>query len=299
MSLRKLLPLVAPLGALPLAAQQFTLDSGAITSGNIWTDGVEIADVDADGDNDILFANGSSYGGGGSQPQHLFLNDGSGSFTPAHAQLGVANFNAKMVIAEDFDGDGDLDLMYSPEGPYPATNQVPRILINDGTGNFTNESATRMPATTMASFCVCAGDVDDDGDLDVVFTNGATFGGQPTQALLYLNDGNGFFTDATATNMPADTYNAQDVTLFDWQNNFRIDITLSGKGQTGKRGRLYTNTGGGNFTIQSVLDNLGTGNTYEIDWATSTATVTSTASSSPSRARTKASRTTTSARSPA
>jgi hypothetical protein len=267
MSLRRSLPLAAPLvlGALPLAAQQFTIDSSALPPGAIWTDGVEIADVDGDGDNDILFANGSTYSAGGAQPQQLFLNDGTGTFTAAHAQLGVANFNAKMVIAEDFDNDGDLDLMYSPEGPFPATTQIPRMLINDGTGNFTDESATRIPAITMASFCVCAGDVDDDGDLDVVFTNGATFGGVATQARLYLNDGNGFFADATAASMPADTYNAQDVTLFDWDNDFRVDIALSGKGASGKRSRLYRNVGG-TFQITSVIDNLGTGGTYEIDW---------------------------------
>jgi hypothetical protein len=265
MTLQPSIPLAALLAA-PLAAQQFTYDAAALPAQSIWTDGVEIVDVEGDGDNDILFANGSSYSSGGSQPQHLFLNDGSGTFADASAQLNVANFNAQMVIAEDFDADGDLDLVYAPEGAYPATTQVPRMLINDGTGNFTDQSATRIPAITMASFCVCAGDVDDDGDLDVVFTDGATFSGIASQARLYLNNGSGFFTDATATLMPVDTYNAQDTILFDWENDFDIDITLSGLGGTGKRARLYTNSGTGAFAVSPVLDNLGTSNTYEIDW---------------------------------
>ena len=267
MTLRRTLPLALTLGTAPLAAQQFVYDDPALPPGTIWTDGVELVDIEGDGDIDILFANGSTYGAGGAQPQELFLNDGTGNFTAAHSQLNVANFNAKMVIAEDFDGDGDLDLMYAPEGPYPATTQIPRMLINDGAGNFTDESNTRIPPITMASFCVCAGDVDDDGDLDVVFTDGATFFGQPTQARLYLNDGNGFFTDATGTNLPADTYNAQDVTLFDWELDFDIDIALSGKGATGKRSRLWRNLGGGTYGAVNVLNNLGTGQTYEIDWA--------------------------------
>ena len=266
MILRKSLPLAVSLAAAPLCAQQFTYDAGAMSSGAIWTDGVELVDIEGDGDIDILFANGSSYGAGGFQPQHLFLNDGTGSFSAAHGQLNVANFNAKMVIAEDFDGDGDLDLMYAPEGPFPATTQLPKMLINDGTGTFTDESNTRLPALTMASFCVCAGDVDDDGDLDVVFTDGATFGGVATQARLYLNDGSGFFTDATATNMPVDTYNAQDVTLFDYDGDFDLDIALSGKGAAGKRSRLYLNGGTGVFAAVNVLDNVGTNSTYEIDY---------------------------------
>src|SRR5688572_17008314 len=139
MTLPRLLPLLLPLGAASLTAQQFTYDATALPAQNIWTDGVEIVDIDDDQDNDILFANGSTYSSGGAQAQHLFLNNGLGSFTAAHGQLNVANFNAKMVIAEDFDGDDDLDLMYAPEGAFPATTQVPRMLINDGTGNFTDE----------------------------------------------------------------------------------------------------------------------------------------------------------------
>lgn len=246
-------------------AQQFVM-STPFAGSAVWTDGVAFADVDGDGDTDVLFANGSGYGSGGAQPQHLFLNNGNATFVAAHGNLNVANFNAKMVIAEDFDNDGDLDLMYAPEGPFPATTQRARMLINNGSGVFSDQSLTRLPNLTMASFCVCAGDVDDDGDLDVVFTNGATFGGVATQARLFENDGNGFFTDATAARMPVDTYNAQDVTLFDWDGDADIDIALSGKGASGKRGRLYLNDGTGVFTVSNVLNNLGTGATYEIDW---------------------------------
>ncbi len=266
MTPRLSLPL-AIVGLVPLAAaQQFTYDSSALPPGTIWTDGVELVDIEGDGDIDILFANGSTYGSGGAQPQQLFLNDGSANFSAAHGQLNVADFNAKMVIAEDFDNDGDLDLMYAPEGPFPSTTQVPRILMNDGTGTFTDESGTRLPAVTMASFCVCAGDVDDDGDLDVVFTDGATFGGVATQARLYINNGSGFFFNATEALLPADTYNAQDVTIFDWEGDFDLDIGLSGKGAVGKRSRLYLNDGSANFSISNVLDGLGSGGTYEIDW---------------------------------
>jgi len=274
MSLKhRVLPVLAlAAAALPAGAQQFLYDATALPAQNIWTDGVEIADVDGDGDNDILFANGSTYSSGGAQPQHLFLNDGAGNFSAAHANLAVANFNAKMVIAEDFDSDGDLDLMYAPEGAYPATTQVPRMLVNQGgaqagvEGTFVNESATRIPNITMASFCVAAGDVDDDGDLDVVFTDGGTFNGVASQARLYLNDGNGFFSDATASRMPVDTYNAQDAILLDYDGDFDIDIALSGKGAVGKRGRLYLNDGTGTFTVSNALNNLGTSATYEIDW---------------------------------
>jgi hypothetical protein len=271
-SIMKPFPAVASFAALvtfaPSAfAQQFVYNPAALPAQNVWTDGVVLVDVDGDGDRDIAFANGSAYGGtgtAGAQPQHLFLNNGAGVFSAAHAQLNVANFNAKMVIAEDFDLDGDPDLMYASG----STGSPPRILINNGSGTFSDQTATRIPvfAANPRSFCVCAGDVDDDGDLDVVVTDGGTFGGVASQAILLLNDGSGVFTNATTTHLPVDLYNAQDVTLFDFDADNDIDIALSGKGATGKRGRLYVNDGTGHFGIGTAMDAVGTSATYEIDW---------------------------------
>src|SRR5262245_7361390 len=113
---RILLSMAVLLCARLATAQTLVVNATALPANNVWTDGVAIADVDKDGDNDILFANGSAYGGTGAtgaQPQHLFLNDGTGTFSDASVKLAVANFNAKMVIAKDFDNDGLLDLVYS------------------------------------------------------------------------------------------------------------------------------------------------------------------------------------------
>jgi hypothetical protein len=256
---------LAPLAlfAAPLAAQQFVYNAAALPAQNVWTDGVEIADIDKDGDNDILFANGSAYGGAGAagaQPQHLFLNNGSGVFVAAHAQLNVANFNAKMVIAEDLDNDGDLDLAYASG----STGSTARILMNNGTGTFSDETLTRFPQTLFPrSFCICAGDVDNDGDLDLAINDGGTFGGIASQSRLYLNNGSGFFTDATATNLPVDLYNSQDITLIDFDNDLDLDYLQTGKGGAGKQARLWLNNGSGVFTIDSALNAVGTGGTYE------------------------------------
>jgi len=259
---------LAALAFSPMApAQQFVRDAAAIPAQTVWTDGVELVDVDADGDIDILFANGSSYGGTGtqgSQPQHLYKNNGSGVFSEAHAQLNVSNFNAKMVIAEDFDNDGDPDLFYASG----SQGFTPRILINNGSGVFANESGTRLPSFSPnpRSFGVAAGDIDDDGDMDVALSDGGTFGGIASQVKLLLNDGTGNFTDVTGAQLPADLYNCQDVTMLDFDGDFDIDICMSGKGGTGKRGRLYLNDGTGNFSINGAMNGLGSSATYEVDW---------------------------------
>jgi len=246
--------------------QQFNRVASALPAQTIWTDGVELVDVDADGDIDILFANGSAYGStgtGGAQDQHLFLNNGTGTFSAAHGQLEHGgNFNAKMVIAEDFDNDGDPDLMYASG----SKGHPPRLLLNDGAGNFA-VSAGAVPTTpTIRSFGVVAGDIDDDGDLDIAITDGGTFSGQAIQQRLWVNNGSGVFTDVTASQMPSDNFNCQDVQFLDFDGDMDLDLALSGKGQSGKRGRLYLNDGNGNFSIDSAMNLLGTGATYEIDW---------------------------------
>ena len=259
---------LAPLGS----AQQLVYDNTVIPVQNLWTDGVELADVDGDGDLDILFANGQGYDtAGGARAQKFYRNNG-GTFSGAHGQLNVADFNAKQVIAEDFDGDGDLDLMYAQMDDWPNVSNTPVLLINQGgdqagtEGVFADVTATNIPNIGMASFGLCAGDVDNDGDMDVAVTDGGTFGGVATQQRLYLNDGSGVFTDATAARLPSDNYNAQDVTLFDYDGDFDIDVVFSGKGQSAKRSRLYLNNGAGEFSIANILTAVGTGATYEVDW---------------------------------
>ncbi|GJM20363.1 MAG: hypothetical protein DHS20C15_02780 [Planctomycetota bacterium] len=264
------LPLASAFLALPLAAQQFTIDGSALPAQSLWTDGVELVDVDNDGDVDILFANGSVYGGNGTQgslPQHLFLNDGAGNFSAAHGNLNVSNFNAKMVIAEDFDNDGDMDLYYCSG----SAGSRPRLLINQGgtqggtTGIFADMTVANTPSLSLRSFGIAAGDIDDDGDMDVAISDGGTFGGQVSQLRLLENDGNAVFTEIT-NQLPVDLYNCQDITMFDYDGDFDIDIALAGKGSNGKRGRLYLNDGTGNFSISNAMNGLGSGATYEIEW---------------------------------
>ncbi len=246
-------------------AQQFTYDTLALPAQTLWTDGVVAVDLDGDTDKDIVFANGSVYGGTGAQgalAQHLFLNNGSGTFTAAHAQLNVANFNAKMVIAEDFDGDDDLDLFFASG----STGSSPRLLLNNGSAVFTDVTAANVPVLALRSFSVCAGDSDNDGDLDVAVSDGGTFGGIASQARLLQNNGSAVFTDVTASRLPVDLYNCQDITLFDVDGDLDVDMALSGKGGGGIAARLYVNNGSGTFTVATGLNLVGTGSTYEVDY---------------------------------
>lgn len=261
---RRLILAAAVLAFAPaLLAQQFTYNAAAIPAGpNIWTDGIAIVDVNGDGANDLVFADGAGYATGTAVVQRLYTNGGAGLFADSSAALNVANFGARMVIAEDFDNDGDPDLLYSPDSVWPNPNKKPVLLLNNGNGTFVNASAG-LPAVNLSSFCVCAGDVDNDGDLDVVFTDGATFGGANAQAKLFLNNGAAAFVDVTGTHLPVDLFRQQDVTLLDIDEDFDIDIAIMGKGPT----HVYLNDGTGHFTMSAMANAVGTSGSYEVDWA--------------------------------
>lgn len=105
----------------------------------------------------------------------------------------------------DIDNDGDLDIIFSGEedGPW---HEVGAIMLNDGTGNFTpqtNERVIRIGRSGNIQF----GDIDGDGDLDVIFCG---WGSQNSSKGIALNNGSGVFTLADAALYPVN--NAATVT---------------------------------------------------------------------------------------
>src|SRR5439155_7610308 len=77
--------------------------SAGVACPDQYSTGAAFADVDGDGDLDLLV---NSLGGG----TRLFLNDGQGHFTEAPGAGLVRKFAAMSMALADIDGDGDLDL---------------------------------------------------------------------------------------------------------------------------------------------------------------------------------------------
>jgi hypothetical protein len=70
------------------------------------------------------------------------------------------------------------------------------LFVNDGTGVFVDEAATRLPAGSAPNSAAARmGDVDGDGDLDLFASDGYASSAPPF-GVLYLNDGAGVFTQA-------------------------------------------------------------------------------------------------------
>ncbi len=154
----------------------FTLDPFDWPAGGNALD-LEVGDIDADGDLDLLVIALPASG-----PGHLerYLNDGSGRFrlvtgTPS---LDAPGLGERFRLA-DVDGDGSLDILSQSLWLYP----------NDGAGGYPVGSQVARPSSSFAEPELA--DLDGDGDLDLVL------GDAPRPSTALENDGSGRFADVT------------------------------------------------------------------------------------------------------
>lgn len=150
-----------------------------------------LGDLDGDGDLDIVWARGD-------RGNTIWLNDGKGSFTDSGQLLGDQPSEA--VSLGDVDGDGDLDMVVANTWDFNAgfVGRPNTLWLNDGTGTFTDSGQL---LGTAYSYDISLDDVDGDGDLDMIVANTPLFpqatpiAGDPVNTV-WLNDGNGAFTDS-------------------------------------------------------------------------------------------------------
>ncbi len=257
---------VAGAVAAALPAQQFAASPNAHVEahevrGASSYQGVAL-DLDRDGDQDFAVADGT-----------LLRNDGTGllhAVAPGQALPGMG-VNARLA-AGDVDGDGVVDLVRF-EGRFALFHRVARgggllptiaittsatgtstsqtlLLDVDGDGDLdvyygglhrqlslTNWSLTQVPALANANF-MAGGDVDGDGDDDIVFLNN-----YPGMA---RSDGNGTFTDVTASAFPGPVTPSFFVRaeLADMDGDGDLDLLALRETSTGD---LYLNDGSGVF----------------------------------------------------
>ncbi len=235
-------------------AQQFVEQNATrfpVQPATDYTNQATVGDLDGDGDLDIVWANGCCFNAeGATSPMRIYINDGNGFFTDeTDARADNANGWFRGVELGDADNDGDLDIVLAQD-----FNKRPNLLINDGAGVFQVEGPARLPGTPLSSSRGQFGDVDNDGDLDLFFTSGTSSRFSCGQYRVYLNNGLGFYTDATATNFPAGAVcNNMDCIFGDIDGDFDIDIRTASTGSNNSR--LYRNDGTGVFqTIASPSD---------------------------------------------
>jgi hypothetical protein len=165
------------------------------------------ADYDLDGDLDFYVGNEGEPETSRMRffPNHLYRNNGDGTFTDVAREAGVTSEHfAKGVAWGDYDGDRDPDLYVSNIGPN-------RLYRNNGDGTFTDVApALGVTEPSAKSFATWFFDHDNDGDLDLYVGSyqsevddvaAEILGRRPRSPSLwprlYRNEGNGTFTDIT------------------------------------------------------------------------------------------------------
>lgn len=170
---------------------------------------VTLFDLDGDGDLDLLRA-----GTGGLE---ILINEG-GRFTPAPARLaGIRIGPAAGVVAGDYDNDERPDLFVLRTDGHSLLRQRENGTFEDVT------AGASMPPAVEGLAAAAFGDVDHDGDLDIVAAG--------TAIQLLRNNGNGTFTDMTReaglTSLPG---RAVGVAVIDFDNRRDADILVSVSG---------------------------------------------------------------------
>jgi hypothetical protein len=162
--------------------------------------------------------------------EHLYLGDGAGGFVDASAGL-PPGFVADVVVLADLDGDGDTDVLSAATG-----SAVVRLSRNDGSGVFA-DAGTVIPPKPSGLARMAAGDVDGDGDLDVVLARDGV-------EELWLGDGAGGFAVAGGA-FPAVADSTPAVVLADVDGDLDLDVVLGGHNGAD---RLLLNDGSGVFS---------------------------------------------------
>lgn len=203
----------------------------------------EFVDLDADGDLDLFFSGIAS--GGVQEFTHIYLNDGTGSFTQL-SNPSLPEFQGSGAAIEDIDGDGDLDIMISASDKNDEF--VADTFLNDGNANFTPSGSTAFIPVKFAAVAFI--DVENDGDQDIIISG--TQENDNALTSLYLNDGLGNYSVDTITNF--EQLSADDVDVADTDNDGDFDILLSGINDSSEvRTILYLNDGGA-FTELTTVD---------------------------------------------
>ena len=125
---------------------------------------VQAGDLDGDGDLDLSVA---QFGYTQGQVQ-WFRNDGEWNFTANQLINRSGAIHAPIV---DIDLDGDLDVLALLSQEWETVY----AFINDGTGNFTTKILHDVADADFSSSGMAVVDLDQDGDADILWTNGDAF----------------------------------------------------------------------------------------------------------------------------
>lgn len=188
--------------------------------------GVIVDDFDNDGNLDIV-----STAWGLDDPMHYFHNNGDGTFSDRSKASNLAGETGGInLLQADYNNDGWLDIFVLRGGwqGFGGYGDQPNSLLrNNGDGTFTDVTIEAGMLQYRPSQSGVWHDFNRDGLLDLFVANETTDPAHPYPCELYINNGNGVFTDAIATSGINMSYFIKGVAAGDYDNDGWPDLFLS------------------------------------------------------------------------
>ncbi len=183
-----------------------------------------LGDLDRDGHADLTFA--ADF-----ETSQLFWNNGDGTFLEGTAAANVGtDYNGMGTAFADYDGDGYLDwfitnITQDPAhpGPFGGWN---RLYRNNGDRTFTDVTQQAGVRDARWGWGTTFFDGDNDGDPDLIATNGYNGAGWVNdRTTLWRNDG-GIFTDVSNAAGITDTGQGRGLIHLDYDNDGDLDLII-------------------------------------------------------------------------
>lgn len=207
-----------------------------INDKKMWSTGVSIADINADGLVDIYISQGGPYG-----PEErnnlVFINKGNFIFEEKALELGLNDSGiSSQAVFFDFDKDNDLDCFVLNESPLFGFDPVKfyRLLQNhkksiwssstshlyrNDNGKFIDITSTTEIDKPSFGLGVCVSDLNNDGWMDIYVANDYY-----VPDAIYINNKNGGFNDETKALTKQQSFFGMGVDIADINNDGLKDI---------------------------------------------------------------------------
>ena len=252
-------------GSFSDVSDETQMSTAAISFGVDYTFTPNFADIDNDGDADLLLVSDN-------HSSHVIVNNGDQggglyTFTRITDETVISDEAGMGSAVADFDNDGDLDWFVSSIDEQQQGGLTGnRYYENTGNGIFaerTNAAGVRGGYWGWAS---CAADFNNDGYLDIFHVNGISTNAGTDQFVfdpsrLFMADGDGSFIEASAAVGIVDQKQGRGIVCFDGDQDGDIDIFVANHGDLPS---LFRNDGGNTLNWLNIRLSGSTPNTAAI-----------------------------------